>query len=217
MDELNKICSEYKNITKNKMKNLNLKIYTKNNFLNFNEYNKSAFHHCCFNNNLLGPKYFIKRFSVTEYEIMKSNKYDTTCLHYAFANKQLLLIKYLSNTYNLIKNDFMKKNFFNNNCLHYLFSYNENYKIFLYIFNKYNFTTDDVLAEDNHDNLLFRCCSNKLYKSLKYLVSKYKFTKNNLKCLEEYSSNIKIKKILSINNLLNSKYNYKKIFYLIYK
>ena len=42
MDELIKICSEYKNVTKYKMKKLNLNIYTKNDFLNFNEYYKSA-------------------------------------------------------------------------------------------------------------------------------------------------------------------------------
>ena len=102
--------------------------------------------------------------------------------------------------------------------MHYLFLYIKNYKICLYIFNKYNFTTNDVLAEDNRDNLLFRCCFNKLYKSLKYFIIKYKFTENNLKHLKKFSPNIIIKKILLINNLLDyNKYNYNKMFDLIYK
>ena len=90
------------------------------------------------------------------------------------------------------------------------------YIIYLHI-KKYDFTKDDELSINNHSNLLFHCCMYKLYKSLKYLVSKYKFTENNLKRLEKFSSNIKIKYILLINNLLNSKYNYKKMFNLIYK
>ena len=74
-----------------------------------------------------------------------------------------------------------------------------------------------MLAEDNRDNLLFRCCFNKLYKSLKYFIIKYKFTENNLRHLKKFNNDIIIKKILSINNLLNSKYNYNKTFDLIYK
>ena len=148
---------------------------------------------------------------------MICNKWNETYLHNACLSKQLSTIKYLTNTYNLTKNDFMKKDVRDSNCLHFLFLYIKNYKICLYIFNKYDFTTDDVLAEDNHDNLLSLCCRNKFYKSLKYLVSKYKFTKNNLKRLEKFSSSAKVKKILSINNLLNSKYNYNKMFDLIYK
>ena len=117
-----------------------------------------------------------------------------------------------------MKNDFLKKNIYNYNSLHYLFSYKENYKMCLYIFNKYDFTTADVLAENNNGNLLSYCCLNRYYKSLKYLVSKYKITENNLKHLEKFSSLAKIKKILLINNLLNvNKYNYNKMFDLIYK
>ena len=217
MDELIKLCDKYKNVTKCEMKNLNLKIYTKNDFLNFSIYDISALFNCCLNNNLLIIKYFVKRYGITKDEIMICNKWNETCLHIACLYNQLLVIKYLINTYNLTKNDFMKKNVNNSNCLHYLFSYNENYKICLYIFNKYDFTTDDVLAVNNKGDLLYLCCMYRLYKSLKYLVSKYKFTENNLKRLETFSSNIKIKKILSINNLLNSKYNYNKMFNLIYK
>ena len=74
MDELNKICAIYKNITKYGMKNLDLKIYTKNDFLNFSMYDISALFICCINNNLLGPKYFVKRYSITKDEIMICNK-----------------------------------------------------------------------------------------------------------------------------------------------
>ena len=51
------------------MKNLNLNIYTKNDFLNFNKYNRHAHHYCCLNNNLLKIKCFVKRYCVTKYEI----------------------------------------------------------------------------------------------------------------------------------------------------
>ena len=71
--------------------------------------------------------------------------------------------------------------------------------------------------ESDNGNLLFFCYHNKHYKTLKYLVSKYKITENNLKRLEKYNYYISYKKILLINNLLNSKYNYNKIFDLIYK
>ena len=30
----------------------------------------SAFYHCCINNNLLGPKYFVKRDGITKDEII---------------------------------------------------------------------------------------------------------------------------------------------------
>ena len=226
MDELIKICAKYNNVTKNEMKNINLNIYTKNDFLNFNIYNISALFYCCINNNKLIIKYFIKRLYVTEIgivkdKIMNPDKYGDTCLNYAFLNKHLSATKYLINTYNLTKNDLMKIN--RNNSLHYLFTHNStekiHYKICFYMFNKYNFIKNDVLAKNEWDNdLLSLCCLYKSHKSLKYLIIKYKFTKNNLKRLEKFNYGAKVKKILLINNLLIvKKYNYKKMFDLIYK
>ena len=121
MNKLIKLCTKYNNVTKYEMKNINLKIYTKNDFLNFSIYNMSAFYHCCLNNNLLGPKYFVKRYGVTKYEIMICNKWNETYLRWACLNKQLLATKYLINTYNLTKNDFIKINIINSNYLLYLF------------------------------------------------------------------------------------------------
>ena len=123
MSQLIKICNKYRNVTKNEMKNINLKIYTKNDFLNHNKYLGHALHECCTNNNILILKYFIKRFSLTKDEIMIPDVSGTNCLHNARINSRLSLIKYLINTYNLTKNDFMKIGRANNNCLHYLFSY----------------------------------------------------------------------------------------------
>ena len=131
MDEFIEICSEYKNVTKYEMKNLN--IYAKNDFLNFNEYNTSALFNCCLNNNLLGPKYFVKRHGITKDEIMICNEQNETCLHFVCHNKQLSATKYLINTYNLTKNDFMKKNIFKNNCLHFFFHIKKIIK-YVYIF-----------------------------------------------------------------------------------
>ena len=116
----------------------------------------------------------------------------------------------------------MKKNGGNSNCLHYLFMRYDaaklRHKMCLYIFNKYDFTMDDFLAKNGYGNdILIYCCLNKLYNSLKYLVTKYKFTENNFKRLEKISPSAKVKKILLINNLLDSKYNYNKMFDLIYK
>ena len=219
MDELIEICRKYKNIDKKEMKNINLKIYTKNNFLN----NKSCLLLCCTNNNILGPKYFVKRFSITKDEIMIPDKYGPAFIYYAYLSSQLLVIKYLINIYNLTKNDFMKINVNNNNCLHYLFAHNYKtilrHKICLYLFNKYNFTMGDVLTKNKYgSDLLCLCCHNEHYISLKYLIIKYKFTVNDLKYLEKFNYSAKVKKILLINNLLNCiNYNYNKIFDLIYK
>ena len=66
MNKLIQICYTYKNITKNEIKNINLKKYTKNNFLNFNIYYKSALFYCCTNNNKLIIKYFIERYGITK-------------------------------------------------------------------------------------------------------------------------------------------------------
>ena len=216
-DELYNICSKYKNITKSEMKQINLKIYTKNNFLNFNKYYSRAIDRCCENNNLLIIKYFVKRCGITKNEIMIDN-----CLGFACLYKHLPLIKYLTNTYNLMKNNFMKTDKHNNNCWHYIFLYNGAdklcYKINLYMCNKYNFTKNDILVKNKwNEDLLSLCCLYGYYKSLKFLVIKYKFTESNLKYLNFFKNYIKIKKILSINNLLNSKYNYNKLFDLIYK
>ena len=126
------------------MKNINLKIYTKNDFLNSNEHNISALRLCSINNNILGPKYFVKRFNIIKDEIINPDINDYIGCHAAFLCRQLSLIKYFINTFNLIKNDLMKFNYGGSNSLNYLFAsyYNTNalHKICLYIFNKYNFT-----------------------------------------------------------------------------
>ena len=212
-DELYNICSKYKNITKSEMKQINLKIYTKNNFLNFNKYYSRAIDRCCENNNLLIIKYFVKRCGITKNEIMIDN-----CLGFAYLYKHLSLIKYLTNTYNLMKNDFMKTDKHNNNSLHYILSSNGTDKICLYIFNKYKFTKSDMLVKNNYNNdFLSLCCLYRLYKLLKFFIIKYKFTEKDLKYLNKLNYNAKTKKILLINNLLNFNYNYNKIFDLIYK
>ena len=240
MDELADICTRYYNINKNEIKNLNLKIYTKDDFLNLNKYGKAALHYCCKYNKILGPKYFVKRYGVTKDEIMIRDIYNENCLHKALLNKQLLLIKYLINTYNLTKNNFIKIDASNNNYLYYLFSSGGTNKmcnkicllhilfssggtnkmcnkICLYIFNKFSFTKNDILAKNIFNkSLLSSCCQHKCCKLLKYLIKKYKFTKNDLKHLNKFNSDVKINKILLINDLLNSKYNYSKIFDFIY-
>ena len=259
-DELIDICCKYKNITKSEMKQINFKIYTKNNFLNINKYCLVAMYQCCRNNNLLGPKYFVKRYGITKDEIMI---YGSTCLHVVCLYQRLSFIKYLINTYNLMKNDFMNIDKHNNNCLHLFFTYNNinklRYKIFVYIFNKYNFTKNELMIKNNSQytclhflfshygthklhykicvyilnkynftkngvlvknnsgsDLLSFCCVGKQYKLLKYLIIKHKFTENDLKYLKQFNSDIKINKILLINNLLIIK-KYNKIFDLIYK
>ena len=217
MNKLIEICKKYNNVSKNEMKKLNLKKYTKNDFLNFNKHNNQALHHCCKNNNLLGPKYFVKRFSITKDEIMNPDKCYHVHFYYAFSCKHLSLIEYLINTFNLTKNDLMKLDYWGSSCLNYLFTSHYNtkflHKICLYIFNKYNFTKNDICYGND---LLSLCCFNKLYKLLKYLIIKYKFTESDLKYLNRFNNDIQIKKIVLINNLLNCN-NYNKLFDLIYK
>ena len=223
MDELIEICHRYKKITKNEMKKLNLKIYTKNDFFYFNYHDTSALQCCCMNNNLLVLKYFVKRFSITKDEIINPDKYGRIGFYSAFSFKHLSVIKYFINTFNLTKNDLIKFDYWGNNCLNDLLALRYNtkvlHKICLYIFNKYNFTKNDILAKNLYGNdLLQLCCLNEHYKLLKYLIIKYKFTENNLKYLNSFNNDIKIKKILLITNLLNcNKYNYNKLFNLIYK
>ena len=217
MDELIEICSRYKNVSKTEMKKLNLKIYTKNDFLNFNKHSFSALQYCCINNNLLVLKYFVKRFSITKDEIINPDKYGCISFYYAFSYRHLSVIKYFTNTFNLTKNDLMKLDYWGNSCFNNLLALRYNtkvlHKICLYIFNKYNFTKNDICYGND---LLSLCCFNKLYKLLKYLIIKYKFTESDLKYLNRFNNDIQIKKIVLINNLLNCN-NYNKLFDLIYK
>ena len=56
------------------MKNLNLNIYTKKDFLTSDENNISSLLYCCRYNNLLGPNYFVKRYGIIKDEIMICNE-----------------------------------------------------------------------------------------------------------------------------------------------
>ena len=206
--------------TKKNMNKLNL--FTKSDFLLFNNDKRSALFWCCVENKLFIIKYFINKFKITCDEIMNKNNYGSNCLALCCHVNNILILKYFINKYilELNINFIISRNVFGNNCIHFCCN-NSKIKLLKYIINIYNIEKKELFIKNNiGKNVLYLCCENNGYKPLKYLIKKYKLRKNE--CEPYLNINNKYNKILSRDIILlikniNLTYEYNKIFNLIYK